>query len=240
MSSHHTSPTDQQSFSMTFLTSHALQEPLRKIQLFSSLLAEDRQSQLSDEAIIYLEKIMTSVKRMQHITDSLTSYRQLSGHNGTVADFETVDLCLIIKEIVNEFADTIRLTAASIKIGNLPVVNGRPEQLSILFTNLITNALLYVKPGIPPQVKISSSLVWEDKKEYYKIEVADSGLGFQQGDAQRIFEPFQRLHSRDKYEGGGMGLSICREIAHLHGGLITVRSVLGEGATFSVFIPVNR
>lgn len=237
MTSNKFPPTEEGQLSLSFFVCHDLQEPLRKIALFSSMIAEDPKSHLSEESVTYLERIMVSVKRMQHLTDNLLAYSHLENNEN---EFEKIDLNLIANKVIENLSERIISTEAIINISELPTIKAYPLLISKLFTCLVNNALLYIHPGSPPNITISSSITKENDIEYYKIEFIDSGIGFPQDKALKIFEPFQRLHSKDKYEGSGMSLAICKKIAQMHNGSITAYSTPDKGAVFTILLPIKE
>lgn len=229
----------------SYIASHDLQEPLRKIHMFTKMILQDTQSSLSAESATHLERIMVSVKRMQLLTNDLLNYAHIS--NSDDNDAENTDLNSLVNDVLEELKDSITLANASIKVSDLPVVKVIPILMRQLFINLIENALKYRKTDGQPFVNISCSLAEKSEIadleanpeiDYYKIKVTDNGIGFPQEQAQRIFEAFKRLHGKDKYEGTGIGLAICKKIALRHNGFITAESSPREGATFNVFLPL--
>lgn len=151
-----------------------------------------------------------------------------------------MDLNQIIKEVISNLEVRIQETNAEIVTGNLPVVQGASLHLVELFQNLIGNSLKYQQPNIVPKVRIQSEIIFEAGQRFYKIEVTDNGIGFDNAYAEKIFGLFQRLHGRSEYQGTGIGLAICRKIVASHGGVITATGKIGEGATFTIKLPVNR
>jgi two-component system CheB/CheR fusion protein len=231
--------------SFSYIASHDLQEPLRKIHTFGKLILKDDQTQMSTEAVAYLERIIVSVKRMQQLTDDLLSYSHL--HNADQEEFENTNLNSLLSEVMEDVAEIAESMTARITVADLPVVKINASLMRQLFLNLISNALKYKKADISPVISISFSIA--DKNEmmkvggrseiqYYKIMVEDNGIGFSQDQSVRIFEPFQRLHGKDKYEGTGIGLAICSRIAFKHNGFITAEGKPGEGARFNIFLPL--
>jgi two-component system CheB/CheR fusion protein len=231
--------------SFSYIASHDLQEPLRKIHTFSKMILKDTDSSLSTDAATYLERVMVSVRRMQQLTDDLLKYSHL--HDIDKNEFENTDLKSIVDEVTEELSEPIASAGAKVEVSNLPVIMAEPLLMRQLFINLIGNALKYRTLERPPIVTISFSVA--DKNEikqingdlttrYYKIKVADNGIGFPPDQAHRIFEPFQRLHGKDKYEGTGIGLAICSKIAFQHKGFITADAKPGEGATFNLYLPL--
>lgn len=226
------------------VASHDLQEPLRKIQTFLSRISEKDQAIMSETGKEYLTKIETSAKRMRILIDDLLLF---SRTNKAEEVFEKADLNLLLDTANQELAQNIEETNAVIQSDPLPVLNVIPFQIQQLFVNLIGNAIKYCKPGIPPEIKIECAKLGSDqypgfikdkRKKYYKITVADNGIGFEQQYAENIFLLFIRLHQKSDYPGSGIGLSICKKIAENHNGFIIAEGNPGVGATFSVFLPV--
>lgn len=227
--------------SFSYIASHDLQEPLRKIHTFSKMVLDDGQSRISEESAAYLERIIVSAARMQRLTDDLLNYSQLNASDER--DFEDTDLGALLGEVLEELSETVKAADAKVNLGELPIVNANPLLMRQLFINLVGNALKYRSPRNKTVISISSSIVEEgelgtgDLIRYHKIVFSDNGIGFLQEQALRIFEPFQRLHGKDKYEGTGIGLAICSKIAFKHRGFITADGVPGKGAAFNLYLP---
>lgn len=232
--------------SFSYVASHDLQEPLRKIHAFAKMMADDTESKISEESATYIERILVSTSRMQRLIEDLLHY----SHIGKLHDneFEQSDFTTIVKDALNDFADAIESTGAKVSVTNLPTVKLIPPLVYQVLLNLIGNALKYRNSHEQPtlnisyeQVNIDKAAHIEGKSEiiaYYKITIADNGIGFPQEQAERIFEPFQRLHGKDKYEGTGIGLAICKKIMIRHKGHITAQSIPGEGSKFNLYFPV--
>jgi signal transduction histidine kinase len=212
-----------------FMASHDLQEPLRKIEMFGDLLLE-RATDLQEKERLYLERMRNAASRMRGMIEGLLQISRIATQGRS---FVRVDLSGVTQEVLSDFEDQIRDSNASIELGSLPAVNGDPLQLRQLMQNLISNALKYHQPGRPPEIRIFTKQL----PEKVQICVQDKGIGFPQADADRIFEPFQRLVARSQYEGSGIGLAICRRIVERHGGDITAVSEPGQGTTFIVNLP---
>jgi two-component system, chemotaxis family, CheB/CheR fusion protein len=229
----------------TYIANHDLQEPLRKIHTFTKMVSKDADNTLSAESALYLDRIMVSVRRMQRLTDDLLNYAHLIDTD--IEDFENTNLNSLLNDVLEELRDSIKTTNASVKVAELPKVKAVPVLMRQLFINLIGNALKYRRADGKQVIKISYTkarrgeiiaLNASVEKQYYKIKIADNGIGFPQEQAQRIFEAFHRLHGKDKYEGTGIGLAICKKIALKHNGFITAESSPGNGASFKLFLPV--
>lgn len=210
-----------------YVASHDLQEPLRKIRTFTSMLYRNNADSLDEKNKVLADKIMASSTRMQTlIQDVLTlSTIRVDDEFGPVNVKEAVDIALEDLEI------KILEKKAVISVADLPTVMGNREYLAQLFMNLISNSIKFSKNT--PIITITG-LVNADKVLIY---VRDNGIGMSEEHVDKIFFAFQRLHSRTEYEGSGIGLAICKRIAEIHQGRISVESTLGEGTTFIVELP---
>jgi len=214
----------------TYIASHDLQEPLRKISAFGDILKTKYEKSLDASGLDYLERMINSSLRMKNLISSLLMYSRI----GTKAiTFEKVDINNIVAEVLLDFEIPIKQTNAKIEVSNLPVINANPLQMHQLFQNLIGNALKYSKKDICPEIKISSSSHIDNS---IIITIQDNGIGFDEQYAEKIFGVFQRLHGKNEYEGTGIGLSICRKIMEKHNGHIIAYSKAGEGSTFTIFL----
>lgn len=226
-----------------YVASHDLQEPLRKILVYTDLVKKGLTQSSADTS--RLDKIMGSAQRMSLLIQDLLNFSRLLK---TESIFTTVDLNRIIQNVVDDFELKISETGADIHIEELPHVEASPQQMNQLFYNLISNALKFRREGIPPSITIRSSTVMKDdilkypelnaSLNYCDIAVTDNGIGFNSKYVQHIFEIFKRLHTRKKFEGTGIGLALCRKIARNHSGEIYAESKEGQGSTFHVILPV--
>jgi two-component system CheB/CheR fusion protein len=160
--------------------------------------------------------------------------------------FETTDLNIIIEEVKNEFKEIIAEKNAVIEVEEICEVHIIPFQFRQLIHNLISNALKFSNPKIPPHIKISSANITSSKinvasllpnKKYCHITISDNGIGFEKEFAEKIFEVFQKLHSKDEYAGTGIGLAIVKKIVDNHNGIITATSELNKGTRFDIYLP---
>jgi signal transduction histidine kinase len=230
-----------------FMASHDLQEPLRKIRIFTQLLQDKMSKGLNESGRLYLDKINSAAIRMGALIRSLLDYSRLSGK---AALFIRTDVNEIIKTVISDLDITISRTKAIIDTAHLPVIEAIPIQIVQLFTNLISNALKFACENVPPVIRITSRVLLQPEVNMYpslnprltytEIKVTDNGIGFDPAFSEQIFGIFQRLHGQNQYEGTGIGLSICRKIATNHNGLIFADSKKQEGTTFHVILPVKQ
>lgn len=234
--------------SFTYIASHDLQEPLRKIQMFISKIIADKEQIISETNLNYFIRMQNSANRMQLLINDLLSYSKI---NTLQSEFHLTDLNLVMENVLEEFAmaQIIKETNTLIKSDSLPVVNGISFQLEQLLTNLLTNSIKYRSLDKNPVIHIHSDIVnGKDIKDenavittkYNKISITDNGIGFEQQYAEKIFILFQRLHEKDKYAGSGIGLTICKKIADNHHGFIQAFSVPNQGATFILYLPIVK
>ncbi|WP_138503314.1 PAS domain-containing sensor histidine kinase [Spirosoma lacussanchae] len=228
-----------------YVASHDLQEPLRKIQSFSSLLTEHYQTELSDEVKDLLQRMAAAGSRMSTLIHDLLTYSRITTRKRVL---ETVSLNEVISTVLNTLQVTIDERSASIQIDPLPIINGDQSQLEQLFQNLLSNALKFTPANRAPSVQIAYGIcevselpatisVASEAGRFHRISVTDQGIGFDEKYLDRIFQVFQRLHSKSEFPGTGVGLAICQQVAENHGGGLTATSKLGQGATFSLYLP---
>jgi two-component system, chemotaxis family, CheB/CheR fusion protein len=228
--------------SFTYIASHDLQEPLRKIRTFSNLITEKDSVSFSETTREYFNRITAAVTRMQNLIEALLSY---SRTNTLETQFERVDLNKLVEDVKNDLYETIREKNAVIESCNLPSLKVIPLQFHQLFLNIISNAMKYSKENVSPRIKIAAELVngssiagGNERYKYWKISFTDNGIGFEQEYENKIFELFQRLHGKSQYPGTGIGLAICKKIVLNHNGIIKAAGKTGVGAVFTVYIPV--
>ncbi|MEJ7740486.1 MAG: ATP-binding protein [Chitinophagaceae bacterium] len=227
-----------------YVASHDLQEPLRKIKTFASLI----QDRLNDpnKAVdnAYVSKIMHSANRMSSLISDLLNLSDISAQRES---FLQTDLNTVVKNVLNDFELVIEETKASISIGNLPGIEAIPLQMNQLFYNLVNNALKFSSKNVTPQIHITATPLSDQEAKqhnienhvsYQKITVRDNGIGFNTQFAEKVFIIFQRLHNRKQYSGSGIGLALCKKIALNHHGAIYAESNENEGASFHVILPL--
>ncbi|MFY0529002.1 ATP-binding protein [Archangium gephyra] len=220
--------------SFASVASHDLQEPLRKIQTFGERLKTTCAASLSPEGRDYLERMNNAAGRMRRLIDDLLSFSRISSKAPT---FARVDLGRVAREVLADLETAIEQAGATVTVGELPTLEAEPMQMRQLLQNLVSNALKFRRENVAPSVSIHATV--HADAGLCELRVADNGIGFDEKYLDRIFNVFQRLHGRGKYEGTGIGLAICRKIAERHGGSIDARSKPGQGATFIVKLPLK-
>jgi signal transduction histidine kinase len=222
------------------VASHDLQEPLRKIQAFGDRLKTKSGPALDDTGRDYLERMQGAAVRMSTLINDLLSYSRVSTK---VQPFIPVDLGRVAKEVLSDLQARVQQTQGHVEVGPLPTVDADPLQMRQLLQNLISNALKFHRPGVPPLVQVTGErreCQGSQEPPICTITVLDNGIGFEEQFRDKIFGFFQRLHGRGEYEGTGMGLAICRRIVEQHGGTITATGKPGEGSSFVVTLPFSH
>jgi PAS domain S-box-containing protein len=227
-----------------YISSHDLKEPLRKISLFGDRLRMLNEAKLDAQSGNILKTIIQSSLRLQEMIDEILSVSKIN----TDENFEKTNLTEILEDVLAGIESQIEERGAVISHDPLPEALVNPVQIRQLFINLISNSLKFTRPNIPPAITITSDFPsvkeiteagLENSKRYLRIRFSDNGIGFQNDYAEKIFAIFQRLHDKSTYKGTGIGLAICREIVGHHGGVITAKGVLHQGATFTIILPMQ-
>jgi two-component system CheB/CheR fusion protein len=226
----------------TFISSHDLQEPLRKIKNFTTVILQEESSNLSDTGKNYLQKMQDSVKRMQLLIEDLLVYAQVKDDKQAP---EKTEINKIVKEVIADFHESIKEKKSVVTMTGNCKLNLIEFQFRQVIHNLISNSIKFAHAKRPLHIaiKCETKLGIKMSKEllpavsYCHISVADNGIGFDVKYCDRIFEVFQRLHGYDQYKGTGMGLAICKRIVEQHNGIITATCKLNKGATFDIYIP---
>jgi PAS domain S-box-containing protein len=211
------------------VASHDLQEPLRKIQAFGQLLPDALGREIPPAARDYLDRMLAAADRMQSLIHDLLTFSRVSTQPRMLAE---VDLGQIAREVIGDLALE---PGARVTVGELPRLRADRLQMRQLLQNLIGNALKFHERGVPARVDVSARQIggaWE-------LAIADEGIGFEEKYLDRIFRPFQRLHTAKEFHGTGIGLAICKKIAEHHGGILRATSTLGEGSIFVVALPAG-
>ncbi len=217
------------------VTSHDLKEPVRKIKMYGNILNNEFATYLPDKGKDYLIRIDKAANRISSMIDGVLQYSIIDTTDQFVQD---IDLNTVIQNIVEDLEIPIKENRASVSYINLPVISGYPTLVNQLFYNLINNSLKFRKKDVEPQINLvfyDSSL--DKPEDYFAIELKDNGVGFENTYSEKIFDSFTRLNPKDKYEGTGLGLALCRKIVVRHKGFITAEGELNKGATFRVNLP---
>ena len=228
-----------------YVASHDLQEPLRKIVVFGERLKDQSGEKLGPESRDYLERMQRAAARMQTLINDLLTFSRVTTK---ARPFTQVDLAEVAREVVTDLEGRIELVKGRVEVETLPLIDADALQMRQLLQNLIGNALKFRRPEAPPVVKVAAQIIADPSLEtgaggarkLCQLTVSDNGIGFDEKYLDRIFNVFQRLHTRNEYEGTGMGLAIARKIVLYHRGEITATSKPGEGTTFIVTLPVTH
>ncbi len=213
-----------------YIASHDLQEPLRMVTGYMRLLEQKEAAKLDEQSQDYVRHAVEGAARMREMIQSILDYSRLDRRGAALVP---VDLGQVIKVVLANLGPTIQETKATVTYDPMPVVDADSGQVARLFQNLLGNALKFRRTDVPVKVHIKVTALGTR----YQFEVTDNGIGIAPEHRDRIFQLFQRLHTRDEYPGAGIGLAICKRIVERHGGEITVESVPGQGATFRFTLP---
>jgi two-component system, chemotaxis family, CheB/CheR fusion protein len=228
-----------------YVSSHDLQEPLRKIQTFADRILEKEEGNLSASGKVYFQHMQKSANRMQTLIQELLTFTSL---NSAERKFESIPIENIIKDVQMEMKEVIEGQKAIITITKMCKINVIPFQFRQLFNNLISNSLKFAKPDIPVKITISSEILKREEIKtdedlvqdvYCHIRFSDDGIGFDQVYNKKIFEVFEKLHSKDEYPGTGIGLAIVKKIVENHNGIIEATSELNKGTIFNIYLPAK-
>jgi light-regulated signal transduction histidine kinase (bacteriophytochrome) len=227
--------------SFNYISSHDLQEPVRKIRTFISIIEDEDFNKLSEKTKHNFQRIQQASTRIQELLHDLITYSHI---NKPDKEFTDIDLNAIVEKAKLKFKQTIEETQTLITHPQLPVIRGIPYQLEQLFEQLISNSLKYKKQNVPVEIKIESRLLSKEELKnqgpftsatYHEIIFRDNGVGFDQTYENKIFELFSRLHNDDN--GTGIGLTICKKVVQNHNGFIQVKSKINEGTAFYIYLP---
>ena len=231
--------------SFTFISSHDLQEPLRKIQTFSSRILAEEYENLSEKGMHYFERMQHSALHMQTLINDLIAY---SRTNKSKVKFEKSELNKIVGEIMLSLDKELKKKNATIELHQNCELKIIKFQFHQLLQNLISNSIKFCKPNVDPHIIIKGGFIKYDsstkekyllKEDHYHISISDNGIGFNPEFKHKIFEVFQRLNEKSDYEGTGIGLTIARKIVENHHGIITANSEIDKGSVFDIFIPAK-
>jgi len=222
---------------------HDLHAPLRKLSVLVERLTSKYQLQLDEGAFEYINRIQTCIKEMKSLIDGLT---ELAGTDAHVAEMERCDLNLIVRHELELMNDEIEEKNFHVAVGNLPVIKGFAFQYNQLFKNLFENAIKFGKRDGLATINVKAEEIQNEEKklleldaerQYYRIEISDNGIGFNQDYAEKIFQPFVRLNPRSEYDGSGIGLSVCKKIVTNHNGRIFAEGNENIGSRFVLVLP---
>jgi len=216
------------------VASHDMKEPLLLIVAFAERLLAKWPERFEDKAGEFLGRILKAGRQLQELVDDIL---HLSKVRSCDHAFEVVDLDGLLREMMADFEERIRQVEGTVGVGALATIEGDRIQLRQLFQNLIANALKYRQKDLPPVVEVKGRML---PGKIYEVTVQDNGIGFEEKNAERIFQPFVRLHGRHEYEGTGIGLATCEKIVARHGGRITAKSRPGEGSIFIIQLPLSQ
>ncbi len=219
-----------------YIASHDLQEPLNTISSFIGLIAEDYGDSFDEVGKESLKFIKDASIRMKKLIDSLLEYSRL----GRTKDFSDVNMNKILNELKADFKNILERTKAKIQADNLPTVKGNPIELRLLLQNLVSNGIKFTNENTIPEIYVDAvqkNRTDDESKKYWEFSIKDNGIGIPEIHKNRIFDIFQRLHSREKYQGTGIGLAHCKKIVESHSGEIWLESEEGKGTTFYFTIP---
>ena len=229
-----------------YITSHDLQEPLRKIQTFAGLFKDITYQSLDNGSKKYLDKVIDTATRMSRLLKDLLSFTKLQ-HNESRG---SVDLMELMTGIRDDLELAVSQANAEIRFEPLPTIDGHISQLRQLFFNLVSNSLKFRSPHRRPEILVSAKILapedireeWDlpGERAYWEIIVKDNGIGFEQKYAEQIFTIFQRLHGRNSFEGTGIGLAIARKVASNHDGMIFAVLAPDEGTAVHVILPARE
>jgi two-component system CheB/CheR fusion protein len=230
-----------------YAASHDLQEPLRKIIIFSGKLQQEYKDLLPEMGKEYINKMVSSSARMTRLIEDLLNFSRVSRSE---EKFQDVNLNEVLQNVLNDFEVAIAQKNAIISYDHLPVIPAIPLQMTQLFQNIISNALKFSKESSSPMINISLKKEVTDELAnhphlnsgvpYYKLTFKDNGIGFNQNYSEQIFTIFQRLHGKSEYSGTGIGLALCRKIADNHNGVIFARSEEEKGSEFHIILPAKQ
>jgi len=228
-----------------YIASHDLQEPLRKIQSFGELIKTRFSHDVPEQALDYIDRMHRATLRMRLLIDDLLTFSRISSRT---KPFVKIELSKEVKRTISDLEILLKETQGKVNVGDLPDIDADPSQITQLFLNIINNGLKYHREGVAPVINISSRIIKVSDTsqpnskpvEMAELNISDNGIGFNEKYIDKIFEPFQRLHGRDEFEGTGIGLAICKKIIKRHNGNITAKSSEGKGSEFIIQLPLQQ
>lgn len=230
-----------------YIASHDLQEPLRKISMFTERLKAKYEQGLDKEGELFIERILASAANMRTLIDNLLDFSRANRRSNT---FDQVDIRTVFDGVVSELELKIEETKADIRFsGTFPTIEAVNSEMKQLFSNILSNAIKFKKPDAAVRVDVQAAKLSKTEKHvlslpasqtFFRIEVRDNGIGFDPEYSEKIFQIFQRLNGKSEYPGSGIGLAICKKITEKHNGLIFAKSQPDEGAIFTVILPEKQ
>jgi len=234
---------EQQFFDFIEAAAHDLHSPLRKLSVLIEKVFSQQENRFDEKSKDYVQRIKGCIDQMRSLINGLTDLAMASPGN---TQFVPCDLNDVVRQALRGMDEEINNKNAAVIVGPLPIVQGNIVQYEQLFKNLLENADKFRKKGVPLQIDIVEEMITDNdknyfdpspNKKYHKIEIRDNGIGFNQAYAEKIFEPFVRLHSKVDFEGNGLGLSICKKIVANHCGTIYAKGSENVGSSFILFLP---
>ncbi|MUH37750.1 PAS domain-containing protein [Zobellia amurskyensis] len=231
--------------SFAYISSHDLQEPLRKIQMMTSRILSQEKQNFSEKGRQYFDRVISSADRMRTLIEDLLAFSRTSKQE---EDFEPHNLTLLLGQVIENLSEKIELTNTEIKYDDLGEAKVIPFQIRQVFQNLLENSIKFAKPDTHPKIEIKAekiegakikNLVLDAKQTYLQLSFSDNGIGFEAQYGNQIFEIFKRLHGKLEYQGTGIGLAIVKKIAINHDGAITATGTLGKGSVFCLYLPIT-
>ena len=229
-----------------YIASHDLQEPLRKLTTFSERLQQKFSDRLDDDGNAYIDRMLNATSNMRMLIDNLLEYSRTTSSAATA---EKCSLNTVVKKALSDLELLIEETRTKVEVGELPKIECIPGQFSQLFINIIGNAIKFRIPDKQPLIKIQSRHLTpkeisyhllDESRIWHRITISDNGIGFEEEYSRKIFQIFQRLHSKAEYPGTGIGLSICKKIVDHHKGVIYAEGKPMQGATFTIILPETQ
>ena len=230
-----------------YIASHDLQEPLRKISMFTERLKAKFNNTLDKEGDLFIDRILASANNMRTLIDNLLDFSRANRRSHTL---DEVNIKSVLEAVVSELELKIEETHATIRFsGSFPVIEAVTSEMSQLFGNILSNAIKFRKADVKADIEVRAAKLSRTEKHvvglsanhtFYKIEVQDNGIGFEPEYTEKIFQIFQRLNGKSEYPGSGIGLAICKKIVEKHNGLIFAKSMPDEGATFTIILPEKQ
>lgn len=230
-----------------YIASHDLQEPLRKISMFTERLKAKYDKTLDKEGELFVERILASAANMRTLIDNLLDFSRANRRSHT---FDQVNIKSVLEGVISELELKIEETRARINLlGAFPTLEAATSEMTQLFGNVLSNAIKFRQSQVPPEINVSAAKLGKTEKSalglplgntFYKIDVADNGIGFEPEYSEKIFQIFQRLNGKSEYPGSGIGLAICKKIVEKHNGLIFAHSQPDQGATFTIILPEKQ